>query len=288
LNSPADHPPRSVSSGLRLARAVVSLVCGLLAPLARADTPASAALANSVLEQFRQSIWAEPVYAEFDLIQMPRRGAETSVRGRFWGARTAAGPVSRVELDLGKGGFTHRFLLQGGAEGGLWTSDGLGPGLPADDKVLTPVVEGSEVTPMELVPMPYLYWLDHELSGSTRIRGRPTYIFKFTPPGDFSAHHAGVASIRAYLDTQYDALVQSEVVGSDGKVSKTLSLLELRKAGDRWLPKDVDVRDEATRDKTRISLTGVAVGLPMDPEGFDPANLGKPMAVPSASLVKRL
>ena len=154
--------------------------------------------------------------------------------------------------------------------------------------MLSPVVAGTEITPLDLLPMPYLYWLDRELAGSTRIRGRQTYVFRFTPPGDFLSRHPGVTAIRAYLDTQYDALVQSEVVGPGGHVSKTLSLLELRKAGDRWLPKDVDVRNEATRDKTRISLTAVAIGAAADPAAFDPAQLGQPAEVPAPSLVKRL
>ena len=94
--------------------------------------------------------------------------------------------------------------------------------------------------------------------------------------------------MRAYLDTQYDALVQSEVTGGDGRLSKTLSLLELRKVGDRWIPKDVDVRNEATRDKTRLSLTAVAIGFAAAPAGLDPDHLGSPLAPPPAARVTRV
>jgi hypothetical protein len=90
------------------------------------------------------------------------------------------------------------------------------------------------------------------------------------------------------LDTQYDALVQSEISGPDGHIAKTLSLLELRKVGDRWIPKDVDVRNEATRDKTRLSLTAVSVGSAADPAAFDPAQLGSPLAPPPASRILRV
>jgi hypothetical protein len=256
----------------------------LALPRLRADAPAS----PGFVEQFRESIWAESVYAEFDLREMPRRGPEHLFHGRFWGSRNATGPVTRFEVDVGKGGFTRRLLVQGGAGGGVWTSDGPGPAVPADSQILTPIVAGTEVTPLDVLPMPYLYWLDREFVGSERVRGRPANVYRFTPPGDFRSRTPGVSSVKAYLDTQYDALVQSETVGADGHVAKTLSLLELRKAGDRWLPKDVDIRNEATRDKTRISLTGVAVGIAIDPSSLEPAGLASPLAPPAAGFVKRL
>lgn len=233
-------------------------------------------------------MWAEPVYAEFDLRQMPRRGAETVFHGRFWGGRNDRGPVTRFELDVGKGGFTRRILVQGGVDGGIWTTDGAVAGAVGEDAVLEPLVAGVEMTPFDVLPMPYLYWMDAELTGLERIRGREAYIYAFTPSADFLARHPAVRSVRAYLDTQYDALVQSEITGPDGHVSKTLSLLELRKVGDRWIPKDVDVRNEATRDKTRLSLTAVSVGFAPAASAFDPGLLGSPLAPPPASRVTRM
>jgi hypothetical protein len=248
------------------------------------DKPTAAA----ILEQFRQMVWSEPIYAEFDLRQMPRRGDETVYHGRFWGGRNEQGPVTRLELDVGKGGFTHRFMIQGGRDGSLWTSDGGAPGVANPGAVLSPLAPGLEMTPLDVLPMPYLYWLDANLVGITRIRGRTSYAFDFTPSADFLADHPGVRSVRAYLDTQYDALVQSETSGRDGRIFKTISLLELKKVGDRWIPKDMDVRNEATRDKTRLTLTAVAIGASQDPRVFDPAGLGATVSPPSAKSVIRL
>jgi hypothetical protein len=219
---------------------------------------------------------------------MPRRGPEHLYHGRFWGTRNPEGPVTRFEVDVGQGGFTRRLLVQGGASGGVWTCDAPGPGAPADASVLTPIVPGTEITPLDVLPMPYLYWLDSELVGTERIRGRPAHVFRFTPPADFLMGHSGVTAVRAYLDAQYDALVQSQVVGADGKVARTLSLLELRKAGDRWIPKDVDIRNESTRDKTRLSLLAVMVGVQAAQASFEPANLGAPLAPPPASRMVRI
>jgi hypothetical protein len=248
------------------------------------DAPTAALL----LDHFRQSIWAEPIYAEFELRQMPRRGDERVFHGRFWGGRNERGPVTRLEINPGKAGMTHRILVQGGPDGAIWTSDGGAPGALNPGAALAPLVPGVEMTPFDMLPMPYLYWLDADLVSVERIRGRPSYAYVFTPSADFAAGNPSVKSVRAYLDTQYDALVQSEISGPEGHISKTLSLLELRKVGDRWIPKDVDVRNEATRDKTRLSLTAVAVGIPASPSAFDPARLGAPLAPPPAGKVLRI
>ena len=112
------------------------------------------------------------------------------------------------------------------------------------------------------------------------MRGRQAYVYMLAAPADFSAANPGIRAVRVYLDGQYEALEQSEVIGSGGPVTKTLSLLELRKVGPRWIPKDVDVRTEGTRDKTRLSLTAVAVGVTLDPTTFDPSLLGTPVAPP--------
>jgi hypothetical protein len=291
LKSPAE--PSSRFGPARLLRAAVfaTLLGACLAfqgiPVRGADIP-DAPTAGLLLDHFRQSIWTEPIYAEFDLREMPRRGPEHAFHGRFWGERNERGPVTRLELDVGKGGFSHRFLVQGGPDGGVWTSDAGAPGTANADAAMSPLAPGVEMAPFDILPMPYLYWLDAELVSVERIRGRPAYTFVFTPPAEFAAGNPSVRSVRAYLDTQYDALVQSEITAKDGTLSKTLSLLELRKVGDRWIPKDVDVRNEATRDKTRLSLTAVAVGIPAAPTAFDPAQLGAQLAPPPAGKLLRI
>jgi hypothetical protein len=267
---------------LRAARAIFVLGLAWSCPAARAEADTSAGV---FLDRFRQSLWAEPTYLEFDLRQMPRRGDEHVFHGRLWGAHDDLGSVTRIEVDVGQGGFTHRFLVRSGPEPGIWVSDGQVAGTRNDAAAVGPLAPGLEMTPFD-VQMPYLYWLDVDIAGVARIRGRPAFNYVFTPSADFSAAIPGIKSVRVYLDTQYDALVQSEVIGPGGNISKTLSLLELRKVGDRWIPKDVDVRNEATRDKTRLSVTAVAVGIPLDPAAFDPSELGAPLATPPGDKVK--
>jgi len=233
-------------------------------------------------------VWQEPTYGEFDLRQMPRHGDERTYRGRFWGSRNAQGPVTRFDVDAAGSGAARHFLIQGGPEFQLWVADGPGAGRPERASVLAPLVPGIEITPFDLLPMPYLYWLDSELVGVQRIRGRQAYVYMMTPPADFPAGKPAIKAVRAYLDAQYNALEQSEVLGADGGVTKTLSLLELRKVGQRWIPKDMDVRTEATRNKTRLGLTAVAIGAELDPAAFDPAHLGDRMGPPAGGKLQKL
>jgi hypothetical protein len=286
LKSPADPSLRAMR--MRARRAVTLLLVAAAALAVRAADVPDRAAAGALLDQFRRSIWAEPIYAEFDLRQMPRRGPERLYRGRFWGGRNEKGPVTRFELDGGPGGTARHLLIQGGPDSTVWSSSGSAPGVPDPAALLAPLVRGVEITPFDLLPMPYLYWLDAELTGVERVRGREAYIYVFSPPGDFSAQNPGIKAVKAYLDAQYDALEQSEVIDAGGHVAKTLSILELRKVGSRWIPKDVDVRNEATRDKTRLTLTGVAVGIRIDPATFDPARLGTKIAAPKDDLFIRI
>jgi hypothetical protein len=281
LKSLSELSKRSVRT--RAARAI--LVFGLACACRAASAAGTAASAEAFLDRFRRSLWAEPTYIEFDLRQMPRRGDEHLFRGRLWGARNDAGSVTRIEVDVGAGGFTHRILIQSGPEPAVWVSDGAVAGVRSEGADLAPLAPGLEMTPFD-VQMPYLYWLDVDLAGVARIRGRPAFNYVFTPPAEFSSANPGIRAVRVYLDTQYDALMQSEVSGPGGNLSKTLSLLELRKVGDRWIPKDVDVRNEVTRDKTRLSMTAVAVGIQVDPAAFDPSRLGAPLAKPPADRVR--
>jgi len=196
----------SLRSGLFPALRAIALTCVaatcLGAPASRSDAQPDKADAARVLDQFRRSLWADPVYAEFDLRQMPRRGDERLFHGRLWGAQNERGPITRFELDVGKGGFTHRLLVQSGPEPALWVSDGGTSGASNDHALVMPLISGLEMTPFDLT-MPYLYWLDFGVSGLQRIRGRPAFIYLFTPPADFSLAYPGIKSMAAYLDTQY-------------------------------------------------------------------------------------
>jgi hypothetical protein len=241
-----------------------------------------AASAAEALEAFRNPAQSAPYYLEFVLDEIPRRGEGPSFRGRLWGDRNDQGPVLRIAVWDGAGR-EHRILLQNGTHAEAWAYDaGVLTRLGQDD-LFKPLVEGVEVTPFDL-QMPYLFWSDARLVAIGRVLGRPADEFLFHNPEGA----ARVPAVRAYLDTQFHALVRTELLDDAGAALKTLSLVDLKKVGKQWIPKDVDVRNESTRSKTRIEFTAAALGLDLSPALFSKDALGSEVKPPAEGLILRL
>ena len=239
---------------------------------------------RAVIEQFREAGLPGAYYFEFDLHLLPRRGEERVVPGRLWATREEPGPRLRLVLDPG-GPNERRWLVQGGARPAAWRA--VGPAFaPQAADLFDPLWDGSAITPFDL-QMSFLYWPDETLVGVNRIGGRPADNFLFRPPAAFASRHPAIGAVRAYLDTEYGAAVKTELLGPDGGVRKTWTLVDLKQIAGKWIPKETDYRDEATRDKTRIELTGAALDLDFPPSFFDPAGLAAAVNPPSGDSVVR-
>lgn len=245
-----------------------------------------------ILENFRQQGIAGDYYLEFDLRVLPRRGDTRVVTGaRLWGSRNETGPVSRVELPAVEGSPVRRLLVQNGAQGGVWVSSA-STALPAtagalDPSALFTPLAGTGLTAFDL-QMPYLYWSDFVFEGVAPVRGRPAHVFLLYPPEDIATLKPELTGVRVYLDTQFGALVQSQQIGAEERVLKSLTVLDLKKVDDQWMVKTIDLRDETTRDKTQFVVTGAALGLDFSGVLFEPASLTEGIAPPPAERVRRL
>jgi hypothetical protein len=239
---------------------------------------------RQVLQRFRQAGIPGQYYLQFVLRVLPRRGDERDFSGSLWGARNEQGAVTRVSVTDATGG-ERRLLVQNGENPAVW-SFVPGPTARPPERVdaLAPLIPGVELTAFEL-QMTYIYWPDATLEQVSRIRSRPAHVFFFKPPAAWAAEHPGISGVRAYLDTQYNVPVQAELIGPDGKVLRTLSLVDLAKVGDQYIPKSIDLRNEATRDKTRFQVTGAALGLEFSSIVFEPAQLTEPVAPPANAKV---
>jgi hypothetical protein len=235
------------------------------------------------LERFRAGGPRAPYFLRFRLRELPRRGAASDFSGRLWGSRNEEGTVLRVELNPGTPR-ERRYLLQNGPKASvwMWKAGGAGPER-ADD--FAPLLPGLDLTPFDL-EMPFLYWPSPETEGIRRMLGRPAELFVFRAPSGAGPGEPGVAAVRAYLDTQYAAPVQIERLAADGRVLSTFSLVDLKKVGDQWMPRDIEVRDEDSRDKTRFTMVGAALGLSIEPEFFAPGALDKPGVPPPAESIR--
>ncbi len=238
-----------------------------------------------VLAQFRQAGIAGDYYLEFDLRVMPRRGEEQVFHGRLWGGRNSQGAVSRVAV-VDAAGHERRLLIQNGAQSAVWRSDSTGD-TPRGVDSFEPLVPGVELTAFEL-QMPFIYWPDATLESVSRVRSRPAHVFLFRPPAAWAAQHPEISGVRAYLDTQFNAPVQTELLDQQGRVLRTLSLVDLKKIGDQYIVKSIDLRNDATRDKTRFQVTAAALGLEFSRVVFEPARLGEPLSSPEAGRLTRV
>jgi len=248
-------------------------------------TPPDQAEGRRILEEFRAKGIAGDYFFELQLHILPRRGDERVVSGRLWGMRNEQGPLTRLDLLTDPAKKTElRLLVQDGPAPAVWRWDGEGAVHPQDLTALFAPLGDTNLTAFDL-QMPFLYWTDFVYEGLTRMRGRPAHQFLLRPPPDFVEKYPALTGVRVYLDTQFTALVQAELIGERGEVRKTISLLELKRVGEQWIPKSLDVRDEATRNKTRFVVTGAALGLKLPAEVFAPAGLSSSVAPPPAERI---
>lgn len=246
---------------------------------------------RAAIEQVRRQGIAGNYYLEFQLRVMPRRGEERLIPGRLWGTRNQAGPLSRVALTLDASSSPaseRRFLIQNGRESALWrwetggSVEKLGATSPFE-----PVRPNMQLSAFDL-QMPFLYWDEFIYEGLTRFRGRPAHILIMRPPAEFAAKYPTLTGVRVHLDTQFNALVQIELLGARNAVLKTIALLDLKKIGEQWIPKTFDVRDEKTRDKTRFEVLAAGLDLDFSQMLFDSAQLSENVGAPAGSQLVRL
>ena len=229
-----------------------------------------------ILAGFRQAQVVTDHWFSFELRVMPRRGVERVLTGALIGKQGAAGPLARIEIG------TDRWLIESGPQPSAWTLAEGGAIAAAPGQALA----GTGVTVFDL-QRPFLYWEDFTYEGQARVRGRPTYSFIVRPPAGQPVPEPGLTGVRLFLDVQFTAMVQAEVLGTGNAVLKSISLLDLKKVGDQWLPKAVDVRDHRTRDKTRFTVRAAALDLAWPAEVFAPAGLAAaPPSVPAEKVVR--
>lgn len=240
-----------------------------------------AAEAQRIVGLVRESGIAGDHYLDFELQALPRRGAESVYRGRYWGSRTAAGAIARIELADATGA-VHRFIVANGAAPAVWrarppayASEALG-----GDELFAPLLPGLEVSAFDL-QLPYLFWPGPRVERITRLRGRPAYEFLFPAP---SGTGGGVAAVRAFLDTQFNAMLQTEVLGPRGTVLRSFALQSFKTVGRQPLPKVLDYRNETTRDKSRLTVLAAALEQTFPRGLFEPAALGRDAAVPAGAV----
>jgi len=248
-----------------------------------------------VLAGFRNVGIRGAYWLKFELNVIPRKGDERMLNGEMLGMQGADGPLTRLAVDdpANQGGsHEQRYLLRAGAKAEAWTwnpgEHGVTPHALAAEEWLEPV-QGTDLTLFDL-QMPFLRWSDFIYEGVANVRGRPAHAFLLYPPASFQPPAATLApaAVRVFLDTQFAAMTQAEWIDADGKPLKTVTVLDLKKVGEQWLVKSIDLRNHQTRAKTRFAVTAVALDLPLTVETFVPDALSRAAPAVPAEKVTRL
>ncbi len=238
---------------------------------------------KKILEAFRsRSLYPEHQYINFDLTLMPRRGDERTVPGRMWVGRDARGPVIRLAIAPGVVGQEIRLLVQSGADGAVWKWPAEISGQSLAPAALFEALGGTDVTAFEL-QLGFLQWGDFVFEGVSKVRGRPAHVFLMYPPSGVTALHPDLSAVRVYLDTEYSAPIQFEELGAEGKPTKTVTVMDLKKVDDQWIVKTIDFHNEATRDKSRLQVKSVATRAEFTGALFSPESLSREIAAPDAT-----
>jgi len=231
-----------------------------------------------ILEASREIGLAGPYYFEFELLIRPKNGEESVLTGRWFGSRNASGPIARLEIVRPEGGF-ETWLVQSGPNPAVWIAENAASGELVTGEALFRNRLGTTIAPVDL-QLPFMYWQEHVYEGFTRFRGRPTYVFLLYPDEATLARGFAYAGARVFIDKSFSAISQVQWVSEDGKPLKTISVSELKKVGDEWIVKAFEVRDETTRDKTRLVVRRVALNQDLPSRLFSPAESFEPAAIP--------
>lgn len=234
-----------------------------------------------MLSEFQRAGIAGTYWLAFELRVMPRRGDERRIGGHLFGTRGKEGPLTRLTL-AGNDSEQKHWLIQSGLHPAAWSLRE-GRVAPLEPRHSFDPIEGTDLTLFDL-QMPYLYWTDFVYEGVARVRGRPAHSFLLYPPRE---DPAGPAAVRVFIDTQYEAMVQAEWVESSGDVARTVTVLDLKKIGDSWIVRSLDLRNYTTREKTRFEVTAAALNLTLPPDAFEPASLAGDDPVVPASEIRR-
>lgn len=211
-------------------------------------------------------LWA---YQEFELRILPRRGDERRLSGRMFAKRNATGPIARIEI-VGAEAAPEVVLVQSGARPAVWRLTKSRDAAEITGAEAMQPLAGTNLSALDL-QMPFMSWKDFIYEGREESAGRPAFVFLLYPPPTATDGYPGIGGVRVYLDTQFHVPTRIQWVDDAGQPLKTISVVSLMNVDDRHGVKSLDIRDDRTRDKTRLVFTAVALDVKLPEDLFSPA-----------------
>lgn len=216
----------------------------------------------------------------FELHNMPRRSRGSLYYGIIFGDWGAEGPIARVELKSATNPeLRHDLLAHSGTNPRVWIRDSAVPEGYREltrEEIFKPIFPDLEYSPFELF-FNYLYWENPTYLGPIMIKSRPAQIFHLTAPAWVGKLPEQYSGVNVYIDSDYKALIQADLLDQHNHVEKTVKVLNFKKVQDQWIVKTIDLVNEYTKDKTRFDIKKAALNLRVNPESFTPEWLTAPM-----------
>jgi hypothetical protein len=237
-----------------------------------------------ILKRFRSFGWDGGYHWRVQLKNMPRREKTWYLNGEIYGDRLDRGPISRIDIveqpiDVDENGNqiekrVLRLLLQSGQNSyamGKRTGEA-GPPFVFDSEAALEPIAGSEFSLFDLLA-PFVYWPKFRYEGRTTFRGSPTHLFWMYPPEEDSLLNERIGGVRIFINDQFNVLTQTEIFDTGKTKLKTIYIIGVDKADGQTIFRELDVRNEVTRDKTRLKILDAKMGLELPTSLFTAQSL---------------
>lgn len=246
--------------------------------------------AKAVLDAFRAYRLPADTCMIFEIVHKPRKSDEESIyEGTMWGKHLERGAA--IRLRIGKKGAPQAeqktFLIQSGKQSDLWGLTPEGRVEKVNAESTRPFFADLIFTPFDL-QTPFLFWENYEYDKTRRYRARPVHFFKMFPPEAFAAVNPEIGYVSIGFDRVYNALVNAEVRDNEGKKRKSFSLGKVQKVQEIYTFKELELRDEVTRDRDTLVVRAAALHLDLPESFFLPENLAGPSPSLPASVFQIL
>ncbi len=248
--------------------------------------------AARLLKYFKAQRLDEDFCFRFQLKHKPRRGRTTYYEGIMYGSWNEKGPVSRVKLYPNKVSDKSSaelspidMIVQNGRLPQVWVRRGNSGGftLIEDSSLFEPIFDGIMYTPFDL-QMPFIYWDNYEYEGPSRVLSRIGQKFLMFPPEGSLAELNGISAVRVSIDDTYYALLRAEVLQDDNKVRSQFTVRGIKKIQDRYIVKEVELKNLLTKDATIFRVEAASVGLKLNDSIFNPNQPEEPPKLSAISL----
>jgi len=234
--------------------------------------PLPAQAAQERWQEFFNSRQAENYFFEFELIHLPRKSESTSYKGFLLGKYFDGNYHTRLILSDEKS--NEDFLM-------IYSEDGAHKVYKFDKESNTsklleknewtnPFIKELISSPFDVF-MPYKSW-ESLYSGSGRI-GQAVYFFTLKSPSE------DLPNVKIALSREFNHPVQSEFF-KNNIVEKTVSLSSVKKIGSYWIMKDVEIKDNLSKDKDKMKVVAVNLESFLNKKLFTPDSLGNDIEKP--------